>query len=264
MEVDVLVVGLGPAGGAAARAAAAGGLRVLAIDRREVIGEPVQCAEFIPLPLGGYARGPGVILQAVTGMKSILPSGVVEQSAFPGWMIDRARFDRALAEEAQKNGAELRQATRLAALDATQRRATLHSAGQAETVAWKVLVAADGPHSTVAGELGLPPLESVYTRQYTVDLKQPYADTDIWLSGDYPGGYAWLFPKGVRANLGLGIDKAWATDLKRPLDALHRQLVRQGLVGETVHVRTGGAIPVGGLRERLVAVRFCSPPMPPG
>ena len=27
------------------------GLSVIAIDRKKVIGEPVQCAEFIPLPL---------------------------------------------------------------------------------------------------------------------------------------------------------------------------------------------------------------------
>ena len=52
LACDVLVVGLGPAGASAARAAAKAGARVVAVDRREVPGLPVQCAEFVPLSLG--------------------------------------------------------------------------------------------------------------------------------------------------------------------------------------------------------------------
>ena len=249
--VDVLVVGTGPAGAAAAEKAAAGGLRVLAVDRREEIGLPVQCAEFIPLPMGRYARADGVLYQTISGMKSILPSGEQTNTAFPGLMIDRAAFDQALAARAKQAGAELMLRTRLVALDLRQKTAVLRT-GDSDTVCtWKVLVAADGPHSTVAALSGLPELATVHTRQYTVNLNRPYADTDIWLSNDYPGGYAWLFPKGNLANLGLGLDKAHAADLKQPLDSLHAQLVREGLVGERVLSRTGGAIPVGGLRTQL-------------
>ena len=76
-QVDVLVIGLGPAGSAAAAAAAQGGLSVLAVERRKAIGLPVQCAEFIPLPMGKYAQAEGVLRQKITGMKSYLPSGAV-------------------------------------------------------------------------------------------------------------------------------------------------------------------------------------------
>ena len=116
-----------------------------------------------------------------------------------------------------------------------------------------MLIAADGPHSTVARLLGLPPLPTVNTRQYTVPLLRPFSDTDIWLSPAYPGGYAWLFPKGDRANLGLGMDEQVDTDMKAPLDALHRALVAGGRVGAEILARTGGAIPVGGLREPLAS-----------
>ncbi|MCK4298405.1 MAG: FAD-dependent oxidoreductase, partial [Planctomycetes bacterium] len=44
---DVLVVGAGPAGSSAAQAAAEGGARVLIVERRPVVGVPVQCAEFL-------------------------------------------------------------------------------------------------------------------------------------------------------------------------------------------------------------------------
>ncbi|MHB8257730.1 MAG: geranylgeranyl reductase family protein [Acidiferrobacterales bacterium] len=251
--VDVLVVGLGPGGAAAAGRAAAAGARVLAIERKKRIGEPVQCAEFIPAPLGRWAQDAGVLRQPIEGMKSFLPSGASEQSPFPGLMVDRARFDRALARRAREAGAEILTGVRLTGLDACARTAVLRLAdGTSATVTYRALIAADGPHSPVAHQAGLPALPVVHTRQYTVELLQPYADTDIWLSDEFPGGYGWLFPKGPVANLGIGADRHFEDDLKAPLDRLHARLVARGLVGGAILSRTGGAIPVGGMRARLV------------
>lgn len=251
-KADVLIVGLGPAGAAAALAAAVRGLKVAGVERRKVIGVPVQCAEFIPLPMGKYARAKGILQQRIRGMRSVLPSGEVRETKSPGLMVDRAAFDQALALEAEMSGARLCRDSRLVALDADASVATVQTATQLIELAYKVLIAADGPHSFVARSLGLPPLELVETRQYTVPLKHPFEETEIWLSGKYPGGYAWLFPKGSVANLGVGLDKRLAHDLKQPLDELHAQLVAEGLVGPEILSRTGGAIPVGGMREHLV------------
>ncbi len=254
-ETDVLVVGLGPGGSCAARAAAAAGARVIAVDRRAEIGVPVQCAEFVPLPLGKYALASEVFAQHVTGMTTILPSGERVVSDFPGIMIDRARFDQALAQRAAEAGATAWLATAFETTDVQRSIAVVRRGDERIEVAFRVLVGADGPGSRVAHALGLPRLETVDTRQYTVPLLRRYAHTDIFLSSDYPGGYAWLFPKGAVANLGLGLDPRLAADLKAPLDALHRQLAGEGLVGMDILGRTGGPIPVGGLRERLVAGR---------
>lgn len=250
--VDVLVVGLGPGGGSAARIAAEGGARVLAVDRRAVVGEPVQCAEFIPLPMGRHARDASVYCQPITGMTTYLPSGMGHDSDFPGIMIHRGAFDRAIARRAEQAGAGLWTGATLVGLDPAARLARIRRGKETHCITYRVLVAADGPHSPVAAHLGLPALATVQTRQYTVPLLKAHQETDIWLSGDYPGGYAWLFPKGKEANLGLGIDKRLAPDLKVPLDALHRTLVREGRVGPEILRRTGGAIPVGGMREALV------------
>jgi len=251
-KVDVLVVGLGPAGGAAALAAAQAGLRVAAVERRKEIGVPVQCAEFIPLPLARYAVPEGVLQQRIQGMISHLPSGRMEKSDSHGLMIDRAAFDQALARQAGQNGARLYLNSRLAGLDSAGSSAIAVTPQGEMRFDYRLLVAADGPHSFVARSLGLPRLETVHTRQYTVPLLEAAENTEIWLSSDYPGGYAWLFPKGEVANLGLGVDKRFAAAPKAALDALHHKLVVEGRVGEDILHHTGGAIPVDGLRQNLV------------
>lgn len=251
-QIDVLVVGLGPAGASAAAAAARAGVSVLGLERKQQIGVPVQCAEFIPLPLSKYAQAAGVLTQRIAGMTTRLPSGALQTTELPGLMIDRAAFDQSLARHAQNQGAELCLACRLLRLDVQGAIAYVATPAGEREIAYRVLIAADGPHSVVAASLSLPPLETVYTRQYTVALRQAQRDTKIWLSPEYPGGYAWLFPKGEYANLGLGADKRYTDDLKQPLDALHRDLLTQGVVGEDILALTGGLIPVGGLRTQLL------------
>ncbi len=249
---DVLVIGLGPAGASAARTAAEAGARVVAIDRKRVLGVPVQCAEFIPLPIGRCATAAGVRLQAIDAMHSVLPSGAALDSDFRGLMVDRALFDQALAEAARAAGADLRSGTQLIDIDSASRTARVRGPQGDELLRFARVVAADGPHSRVAALAGLPALETVETRQYTVPLHMPCRTTTVWLADAYPGGYAWLFPKGAQANLGLGMDPVVDRDMKGPLDTLHAQLVADGIVGAEIVARTGGAIPVGGLRERIV------------
>jgi digeranylgeranylglycerophospholipid reductase len=87
-----------------------------------------------------------------------------------------------------------------------------------------------------------------------VPLLQPFEETDIFLSRRLPGGYAWLFPKGEVANLGLGGDPRWRDKFKPLLDDLRRQLVAQGRVGRDVLGYTGGAIPSGGMLEPVATI----------
>ncbi|MDE3239992.1 MAG: geranylgeranyl reductase family protein [Paracoccaceae bacterium] len=244
-RADVLVVGLGPAGAAAAEAAAAGGARVIAIDRRAQAGLPVQCAEFVPMMLGVETAAVSTArVQDITTMATYVREAAADITPdFRGHMIDRAAFDAALVARATAAGADIRLATalRTVAPDGT---CTL---GCGTTLSPRVLIGADGPRSLVGRAVGLPNIDLMETRQITVDLISAHDATDIFLRPEIAGGYAWLFPKGKVANLGLGIAPEKKHLLKPLLDELHAELLAARRVGPKIHAHTGGLIPVGGI-----------------
>lgn len=249
--VDVLVVGLGPAGATAAAAAARSGARVAAIDRRRQAGVPVQCAEFVPGLIGQEVAALGLAQrQSIRAMSTFVESATPHHRPdFPGVMIDRAVFDAALVRQAEDAGAQCWFGVSLRTLEADG--AAALSDGSRLTA--RVVIGADGPHSLVGRAVGRVNTAMAETRQMTVPLLDPFTDTDIFLSADLKGGYAWLFPKADVANLGLGGDPAERHRFKPLLDDLHAQLVAHGRVGRNPISYTGGAIPVGGMLDPVGA-----------
>ncbi|MGO9628054.1 MAG: geranylgeranyl reductase family protein [Xanthobacteraceae bacterium] len=241
---DVLVVGLGPAGSRAAAVAASAGLSVIALERRKSAGSPVQCAEFVPALIEHDVPAVrAVTAQKVTRMLTFAGAHrpkVTEH--FQGLMIDRGAFDRLLAQEAARDGAECRYSETVLSVDADGAVTTSIGAHLRP----KVLIGADGPRSPVGAAIGQINRELVDTRQVTVPLILPHDATDIFLSPDYHGGYAWLFPKGAVANIGLGVSIESRRLLKPLLAALCEKLGNERRIGTRTLALTGGAIPVGG------------------
>jgi digeranylgeranylglycerophospholipid reductase len=251
VEVDVLVVGMGPAGASAAAIAARAGLKVLAIERRRRPGQPVQCAEFVPQPLLGLARALGAVRQPISAMVTSLPSGATHTNEFRGALIDRALFDRGLAARAGGSGAEIWTGTVFGTLDRKKSTALVFRDGVQCKVRYRALIASDGPRSAVARALGLPPLETVRAQQSLVRLRRPDDRTRVWLSDAFAGGYAWLFPKGTVANFGVGTDRRFVRRPAEALRGLYRRLSAEGVVEPMPAQGTGGLIPCSGLREAL-------------
>lgn len=242
--IDVLVVGLGPAGSRAAARAAAAGLSVLGVDRRREAGRPVQCAEFVPALMSQEIPCLGAVTrQHIEEMDTYVEdAGADREPCFPGRMIDRDRFDAALAADAGAHGARLRWGVRVERVG-SDGQVVLSDGGRVRA---RIVVGADGPRSRVGAALGQRNRDLVATRQVTVELHAPHAATDIFLSAALPGGYGWLFPKGRVANLGAGVIPQARARLRPALARLHRDLARAGRVGREVLGKTGGAIPVGG------------------
>jgi digeranylgeranylglycerophospholipid reductase len=250
---DVLVIGLGPAGSRAAEAAAKAGLHVIALEKRAAAGAPVQCAEFVPSMIErDVPRVRDVTEQMIVRMLTFVEDDAKpdETPEFRGRMMDRARFDRMLADNAVRAGADCRYGVKMLKIDPD---GTIHCNG-GDSFKPKVLIGADGPRSRVGDAVGSVNRDLVETRQVTVPLVLPHDATDIFLSADYRGGYGWLFPKGAIANVGLGIsvygvlpdDKRTRHRLKEMLLALLQRLATERRIGTNGWGLTGGAIPVGG------------------
>ena len=238
-------MGLGPAGSSAAAAAARGGCRVAAIDRRREPGRPVQCAEFVPALIASDAGALAhVVEQSITSMLTFVENDAPDvQANFPGRMLDRARFDAALVERATAAGASC--TFGVAVREVSHEGLVALSDGR--LIEASVLIGADGPRSIVGAAIGSVNLDVVETRQITVALRAPHDATDIFLSSAIRGGYGWLFPKGSVANIGAGVVPEARARLKRIVDELHRALIDAGRVGVDVLALTGGLIPVGGM-----------------
>jgi geranylgeranyl reductase family protein len=242
MQVDVIVLGLGPAGASAAAEAARRGCRVIALDRKDQPGRPVQCAELVPALIDADLSG--VVRQRIDAMATFVEDDAPDlKPDFPGRMLDRAAFDASLVETARRAGADVR-------FSCFIRKVTPEGQvelGDGSVLRSKVVIGADGPRSRAGKAIGSINTELVETRQITVGLLRPHGATDIFLSAEIPGGYGWLFPKGEVANLGAGVSPPFKSRLKAIVARLHASQ-RERLSFEILGL-TGGAIPVGGMRK---------------
>ena len=244
---DVLVVGGGPAGSSAAIAATTAGARVLVLDQRQTIGSPVQCAEFLARNVVLDLRFPSkAISQDVERSRTFLGGEEASVRRNPGCILHRDVADLTLWQRAADAGAETRTATRVTGIEVDVTggyEVIMVNEGEEERTTATVLIGADGPRSTVGSALGITNHKMVVANQVTVPLHEPIPDTEVYLDPAFAGGYAWLFPKGDLANLGVGVDVSLGAS---PMRALALFLSMLGdRVGEPIR-STGGLIPVGG------------------
>jgi len=168
----------------------------------------------------------------------------------PGFMLDRSLFDKELVTSAVLSGAKILTETK--ATGVSSEGLIVERGQKQETIKSKVIIGADGVHSSVARWVGLPPVKTIVALQY--EMVNPYSQNhaDIFFHQDYEGGYAWFFPKGRTANVGLGVtphETSLLPDLmSRFLDHL---LDSNKLSGIDIIGRTGGSIPCGKPRQTV-------------
>jgi len=240
---DIVVIGVGPAGSSAARAAAQRGAKVLLIDRRQHIGIPVQCAEFVPQWISRHASfSSACVVQTINKMVTHLPDGTSYEMTSPGYMLDRSLFDKELATSAVLSGAKISVETKAVGLS-TEGLAVEQGSGK-EIIRSKVLIGADGARSTIARLVAQPSLRSIVALQYEVVMPEPQNHVDVYFHKDYEGGYAWFFPKVKTANVGVGIIAQKTALLLERMKHFLDYLVRsRKLSSVEIVAKTGGSIP---------------------
>lgn len=253
---DVIIVGAGPAGSTAARYLAKGALQVLLIDRVKSIGSKIQCAEYAPKIIGRFAPlRDGDIAQEVRGIKTFINSELVGTLDAPGYILNRISWDRRLWEAAKEAGAHTMLQTNAKGFD--EKGVALESVGGAATINARIIVGCDGPSSIVSKWLGNAEQESSIALQYEMPLADSLDFAHIYFDPAYYGGYAWVFPKGDRANVGLGVNRSCKNIVQALLNRFCTQLLQDKvLCNMTVFDRTAGLVPDGGLVSRLCNERM--------
>ncbi len=261
---DVVVVGAGPGGSMAAKTAAELGLKVLMVEKRQEIGAPVRCAEGVSKEeLSSLVDVKKAWIAAeVAGAKIYSPSNEVitlsaEQAGNEvGYILERKIFDRWLAKQAAKAGAEVMVKTTAIGIEKKKEslKIKLRRMGEEFDVYASIVIGADGVESRVGKWMGidttlrLNEIESCV--QYLItNLKYDMDYCHFWLGHNRsPGGYIWMFPKGNSSgNFGIGVMPSMA---KKPAKAyLDDFLEKEGV--DTTHVVevVAGGVPVSPMEK---------------
>lgn len=220
-DVDVAVIGGGPAGAIAAEDLARAGLRVALIDRA---GRIKPCGGAIPpRAMRDFAIPETQLVAKARSARMVSPSGRQVDMPIDGGfvgMVDRDRFDPWLRARAQAAGAILLQGA-YAGFDRTaDGRVTVgfrpRGADKTQppnTLRAKVLIGADGARSQVARDAFGPDGEAECVFAYHEIIAAPSdgaggyqgARADVYYDGRLsPDFYAWIFPHGEAASVGVG------------------------------------------------------------
>ena len=270
-DVDVVVVGCGPAGTITAKYAAKSGANVLLIEKRQEIGSPVRCGEGIAgrwLGDVGIKESDKWVVHRVKGAKIVSPDGstlyIDEKIAGKdvGMVIERDIFDKELARDAVKAGANVMVKTSAVGLlfdDKNVVGVKAKHMGEEFAINAKIVVGADGFESQVGRWAGidtnLKPKDISTCLQYRmIDIQPDPTYCEFILEDISKGGYIWIFPKSEdEANVGVGIqlNKVKAKgDVKAYLDDFIKRHPEYSK-GKIIEI-VAGAVPISAPIDRTV------------
>lgn len=269
IETDVLVVGSGPAGSSAAKHAALGGAKVILMDKKSEIGAPKRCAEGVSkkgLAKLGIEPNPRWITKEIDGVRLAAPDGTdvwltEEEIELPeaGYILERKVFDKYMAMDAARAGAEIRIKTLATGLrrEGDSIVVSTESMGKEEEIKAKIVIAADGPEGHVARWAGLKGSAKAKEMESGVQYEMVGLEferenvIEFYFGSCAPGGYVWIFPKGDDiANVGLAVlpHKAEKTAIEYLDDFVATNPTTKN--AQAVELNVGGD-PVGGMPKKM-------------
>lgn len=225
IEVDVLVIGAGPAGSMVARESSKNGAETLIIDKKAEIGTPKRCAEGI---MSGVLERMDIhvdkrcIARDIDGARIVSPdntsawftSETLETPA-TGIVLERKVFDKHLTMDAIREGAKVMlrcEATSMKKIDDGFIVDVKSQLDEVDRIKAKIVIAADGPEGRVASwggldtKVSLAEMESGAQYEMTNLKMENNRVIQFYFGSIAPGGYAWIFPKGHDiANVGIDI-----------------------------------------------------------
>lgn len=205
-NLDVIVIGAGPAGGSATRELAKRGKKVLLIERSQEIGEPNYSTAGTPKETIAEFDLPEKVISA-SWNKILWASPRVKAAwEYPktmGYVFDFAALKKFLAEDAAKYGAEIMVGTSVEEFVVKNDSITgvrYHGVLGNGTTNAKIIIDATGHHELANRKLNLNPYSIKYLAnameyQMTGLAKELHDTIAFYVGTGYATqGYAWVFP----------------------------------------------------------------------
>jgi digeranylgeranylglycerophospholipid reductase len=195
---DAIVIGAGPAGLQAARQLATRGFHVAVLEEHQVVGDPVHCTGVLAREaFDEFSLSSAAVLNELTTARFISPSGqeiVHRTRVVEAVVVDRAVFDRQLANYAVRAGAELVRGTRVTAVSCDEEGVSVRVSGQAPLRARSCVLACGGRYA-LHRQLGLGvPSLLMHTAQRELPASTP-GDVEVHFGSEIaPRGFAWVVP----------------------------------------------------------------------
>ncbi|HEX5095486.1 MAG TPA: geranylgeranyl reductase family protein [Acidimicrobiia bacterium] len=255
--MDLIVSGAGPAGTAAAIAAARLGLEVVCFDKAAV-GRDKTCGDGLTtqalrlleqlgltrraLAAAGYVSVHETVIVSPSGRRAVLPLPTDGEHA---GVVPRAGLDAALVARAREGGVDVREQCAVDDVVVSSDGVKVRTE-TGDTLEARALVAADGHWSPVRRRLHPDAPRDLGTWHAARQYFDHVDDDRLWVifERDLLPGYAWVFPlPGGGANVGYGVlrDQERAG---RDLKALWPDLLARPLVREILGPRAVAREPV--------------------
>lgn len=229
---DVIVVGAGPAGNAAAFALAQAGARVALLEKQRlprhktcgggmpmVVGQALALEELRDLAPEAFVEADTLFMRHTWNFQDawLAPMNPEdgEGCRLSLWMVRRSVFDNALAQRAACAGAELRDALPVRTIEIDHGGPVCVRAEGAQGV-WEAtadrVIGADGANGVVARSVGLRrnrvlaiAIEAEVPHTWGEGHPDLRPDVCHLEYGAVRRGYAWVFPKSDHLNVGAGV-----------------------------------------------------------
>ena len=232
---DVIIVGAGPAGSAAAFQLSRGGASVALLEKHHLprrktcgggmpmsVGDLLKLSEIRDLAPEAFVESTARFMRHTYDWKDPVMGSLNREGVAPGekqyalWMVQRSIFDNALAQRAAKAGTELFDELSVKSLDIERNKPVQVNAERKTGESWSAtadtILGADGANGIIAKQTGL---RKERTLAIAIEAEVPHVwgegrselrqDTCHLEYGAVKRGYAWIFPKGDHLNVGAGV-----------------------------------------------------------
>ena len=198
-DYDVTIIGAGPIGSTLAYELAKEDIKVCLIDKKKVIGLPLQCAGIINKRVLDVNQFPDeLILNKAKGavLHSKNHSLSVSKEEDQALIIDRVELDQYLYNRAIENGVDSYLSSKVVNIDDVEGKVSFQNESVEKSIRSKIIVGADGPISLVSSAIGND-FDYYCASQYLVRIEEDnnmMSFVDLYAYGDLFPGFIWQIP----------------------------------------------------------------------